>query len=70
MSSEALEDFVWKRLKAICVEDIGMGQPQAAPVIDSLDHFRKDFDYGAVSYTHLPEEAEVAIQELEAQING
>ena len=23
-----------------------MGQPQAAPVIDSLDHFRKDFDYG------------------------
>ena len=22
MSSEALEDFVWKRLKAICVEDI------------------------------------------------
>ena len=46
LSSEALEDFVWKRLKAICVEDIGMGQPQAAPVIDSLDHFRKDFEYG------------------------
>ncbi len=45
-TSEDLEEYLWKRLKAICVEDIGFGDVQAPILINSLDQMRKTFPRG------------------------
>ncbi len=36
ITSPALEDYLWQRLKVISVEDIGFGEPMAPVVIQSL----------------------------------
>jgi len=36
ISSPALEDYLWQRLKVITVEDIGFGEPMAPVVMQSL----------------------------------
>jgi replication-associated recombination protein RarA len=36
ITSPALENFLWERLKVISVEDIGLGEPQAPAVIQGL----------------------------------
>ena len=36
ITSPALEDYLWQRLKVISVEDIGFGEPLAPVVIQSL----------------------------------
>ncbi|MBO4392784.1 MAG: hypothetical protein J5800_00420 [Spirochaetales bacterium] len=46
-TSEELEDYLWKRLKAICVEDIGFGDTQAPILINALDQMRHSFPRGA-----------------------
>src|SRR5689334_15342956 len=36
ITSPALEDYLWQRLKVISVEDIGFGEPLAPVVLQSL----------------------------------
>ena len=44
ITSPALEDFLWKRLMVISVEDIGFGEPQAPVVINALVQMLATFD--------------------------
>ena len=46
ISSPQLEEKMWRRLLTISVEDIGMGNPLAAVVVNSLSQARLNFDYG------------------------
>lgn len=45
ISSPQLEEKMWRRLLTISVEDIGMGNPMAAVVVNSLSQMRLNFDY-------------------------
>lgn len=45
ISSPDMEEKLWRRLQAISVEDIGMGNPQAAILINNLNQMRKNFSY-------------------------
>ena len=45
ISSPDMEEKLWRRLQAISVEDIGMGNPQAAILINSLNQMRRSFSY-------------------------
>ena len=45
ITSEHLENKLWRRLNAIAVEDIGFGNPYAICVINKLDEARKQFRY-------------------------
>lgn len=45
ISSPELEEKMWRRLVTISVEDIGMGEPMAAMMINNLNIMRKNFDY-------------------------
>lgn len=44
-TSPELEAKCWQRLLTISVEDIGMGNPMASVIINSLSQMRKNFDY-------------------------
>lgn len=46
ITSAALEDFLWHRLKVISVEDIGFGEPQAPMLIQSLFEMNSACDRG------------------------
>ena len=46
ITSPELEEKLWRRLLAISVEDIGMGNPQAAILVKTLNDMRKEFLYG------------------------
>ena len=46
ISSPQLEEKMWRRLLTISVEDIGMGNPMAAVVVNALSQARLNFDYG------------------------
>lgn len=46
ISSPELEEKMWRRLLTISVEDIGMGDPNAAILIHHLFQMRQNFDYG------------------------
>ena len=45
ITSEHLENKLWRRLNAIAVEDIGFGNPRAVEVIRNLDIARQKFPY-------------------------
>ena len=45
ITSEALENKLWRRLNAIAVEDIGFGNPRTIEVIRNLDIARQKFPY-------------------------
>jgi replication-associated recombination protein RarA len=45
ISSPQFEEKLWRRLQAISVEDIGMGNPLAPILINSLNQIRKNFQY-------------------------
>lgn len=45
ITSPQFEDKLWRRLLAISVEDIGMGNIQAAPIINNLNQMRQEFAY-------------------------
>ena len=45
ISSPQLEEKLWRRLLTISVEDIGMGNPMAAIVVNALSQMRLNFDY-------------------------
>lgn len=45
ITSEQMEDKLWRRLLAISVEDIGMGNVHAAEQMRTLNELRKEFDY-------------------------
>ena len=45
ITSPQFEEKLWRRLLAISVEDIGMGNPQAAVMINSLNQMRREFQY-------------------------
>lgn len=45
VSSPQLLDKMWRRLLTISVEDIGMGDPQAAVLVNNLYQMSKNFDY-------------------------
>lgn len=44
LTSRDMEEYLWFRIKTISVEDIGLANPLAAVVIDSLDRMRKTID--------------------------
>jgi len=44
MTSPAMEDYLWQRLKIIAVEDIGFGETMAPVVINALFQIVADFD--------------------------
>lgn len=46
ITSPQFEEKLWRRLLAISVEDIGMGNPEAAVLINHLNMMRKEFLYG------------------------
>lgn len=46
ITSPQMEEKLWRRLITISVEDIGMGNPNAAILINSLNQMRKEFTYG------------------------
>ncbi|MGT2934641.1 AAA family ATPase [Streptococcus castoreus] len=46
ITSPEFEEKLWRRLLAISVEDIGMGNSHAAVLINSLNNMRKEFLYG------------------------
>ena len=45
ISSPQLEEKLWRRLLTISVEDIGMGNPMAAIMVNNLYQMSKQFDY-------------------------
>ena len=45
ISSPQLEEKLWRRLLTIPVEDIGMGNPMAAIMVNNLYQMSKQFDY-------------------------
>lgn len=45
ISSPQLEEKLWRRLLTISVEDIGMGNPMAAIMVNNLYQMSKEFDY-------------------------
>lgn len=45
ITSPQFEEKLWRRLLAISVEDVGMGNPEAAIMINSLNLMRKEFQY-------------------------
>ena len=45
ISSTQLEEKLWRRLLTISVEDIGMGNPMAAIMVNNLYQMSKQFDY-------------------------
>lgn len=45
ITSSQFEEKLWRRLLAISVEDIGMGNPESAIMINNLNQMRKEFQY-------------------------
>lgn len=45
ITSPQMEDKLWRRLLSISVEDIGMGDTNAAILINNLNQMRREFDY-------------------------
>ena len=45
ISSPQLEEKLWRRLLTISVEDIGMGNPMAAIMVNNLYQMSREFDY-------------------------
>lgn len=45
ISSPQLEEKLWRRLLTISVEDIGMGNPMAAIMVNNLYRMSREFDY-------------------------
>lgn len=45
ISSPQLEEKMWRRLLTISVEDIGMGNPMAAIMVNNLAQMRLNYDY-------------------------
>ena len=45
ITSPQFEEKLWRRLLAISVEDIGMGNPMSAIMINNLNIMRKEFQY-------------------------
>ena len=48
ITSEELENYMWKRLQVICVEDIGFGDVNAPVLIRTLNEMRKEYELNAV----------------------
>jgi replication-associated recombination protein RarA len=46
ITSPQMEEKLWRRLLTISVEDIGMGDPNAAILVNNLNQMRKEFTYG------------------------
>lgn len=55
VTSTALEDYLWKRLMVISVEDIGFGAQGAPILINSLHQMLSTFDRGASVNPELPD---------------
>jgi len=45
ITSPQFEEKLWRRLLAISVEDIGMGNPNAAVMVNNFNQMRKEFSY-------------------------
>lgn len=45
ITSPQFEEKLWRRLLAISVEDIGMGNPEAAIYVNNLNQMRQEFAY-------------------------
>jgi len=48
ITSEEMENFMWKRLQVISVEDIGFGDVKAPILIRTLNEMRKECEFSAV----------------------
>ena len=46
VTSPALEDYLWQRLRVISVEDIGFGEPNAPVLLNALSQMVTRFDRG------------------------
>jgi replication-associated recombination protein RarA len=44
ITSPALEDYLWRRLMVISVEDVGLGEPLAAIMLNALHQMVQTFD--------------------------
>jgi replication-associated recombination protein RarA len=44
MTSPAMEDYLWQRLKIIAVEDVGFGEPNAVLMVNALFQMLATFD--------------------------
>ena len=47
ITNEELEDYLWKRLQVISVEDIGFGDVTAPVLVRTLNEMRREFGFGA-----------------------
>lgn len=47
LTAEQLEDYMWKRLMVISVEDIGFGDVNAPLIVRNLEQIRREFAYGS-----------------------
>jgi replication-associated recombination protein RarA len=45
ITSPELEDYLWKRLMVISVEDVGLGEPQAAIMLNALHQMVSTFEH-------------------------
>lgn len=48
ITSEQMEDMLWRRLSIISVEDIGLADPMAPVVVDTLNRMRKLHPYNDI----------------------
>lgn len=48
ITSEQLEDMLWRRLAIMSVEDVGLGDPSAPVVVDTLERMRKLHPYNDI----------------------
>lgn len=48
VTSEQLEDMMWRRLAIMSVEDVGFGDPMAPTAIDTLERMRKLHPYNDI----------------------
>ncbi|HEX9019478.1 MAG TPA: hypothetical protein VF806_09835 [Anaerolineaceae bacterium] len=46
LTSAELENYLWKRLLVISVEDVGFGNPEAAPLVHHLYEMHRVYDRG------------------------
>jgi replication-associated recombination protein RarA len=46
-TSPELEHMLWQRLKVISVEDVGLGNPMAPILVDTLERFSQGFERGS-----------------------
>lgn len=53
LQGEEMTEYLWKRLMVISVEDVGMGNPMAAVVVNNLYEMSKHLNYPSGDYAMM-----------------